>query len=78
MTKKKKTTAKKTASKTKRYASQVEGEERREQSDIHGKTLVRHDADSAAAMKKIMKRIDCSGPEALRRAVIELAAKGNR
>jgi len=74
---KKKTAAKKAAPKTVRYASQIIGEQRREENDKHGKTLVRHDKDSAAAMKRVMKRLDCTGPEALRLSVIELAAKGN-
>lgn len=76
---KKKTAAKKKAAapKTVRYASQVAREIVREENDVHGKTLVRHTKESAAAMKKIMRRMECSGPEALRLGVVELAAKGN-
>ena len=77
---KKKTAAKKKKAatpKTVRYASQVAREIVREENDVHGKTLVRHTKESAAAMKRVMRRLDCSGPEALRLGVVELAAKGN-
>lgn len=82
MAAKKKTAPKKGAArvapKTKRYASQVAAEAAREATDKYGKTLVRHDADSRAAMRRMEKRWDCSGPEALRKAIVQADERGNR
>lgn len=70
-TKKKKTAARE------RSAAQIAAEQRREDADKHGKTLVRHDRTSAAALRRVAKRLEVSAPEALRTAIIELDAKGN-
>lgn len=69
---------KKSAPKRQRSAAQIAAELNREAADKYGKTLVRHDAESAPAMKRVMKRFECTGPEALRFAVIELDARKNR
>lgn len=42
-----------------------------------GKTLVRHTKESARALKVVMGRFEVTGPEALRMAIVELAAKKN-
>lgn len=73
----KKKTAKKKVAKVARDPAQLAAEAKREKNDQYGKTLVRHDAGSAAAMKRIMKRMDCSAPEALRLGVIELDKRRN-
>lgn len=81
MAAKKKTAAKKGAAqaapKTKRYPSQVAAEAAREEADKYGKTLVRHDRDSKAAMNRMAKRWGCSGPEALRKAIVNIDARSN-
>ena len=59
----------------KRTQSQIDAEARRESADKHGKTLVRHDAKSAAALAKVQERYEVSAPAAIRLALIELAAK---
>ncbi len=80
MTTKKKATKKKAPAKKKpaRDPAQVAAENKREENAKHGKTLVRHDNASAGAMKRLMRRWECSGPEALRLAAIEADARGNR
>lgn len=62
-----------------RSAAQIDAEARREEADKLGKVLVRHTADSAAAMRKLKKRFpEAKPPELYRMALIEMASKGNR
>jgi len=58
-----------------RTQAQIDAELRREENDRHGKTLVRHTKESSAALAKLQKRLELSGPEVMRLAVVELAAK---
>lgn len=62
-----------------RTPAQKEAEKRAEENS-HGKTLVRHTEQSAAALEKLRKRFpDLSDPALARLAIEELAAKkGNR
>ena len=60
-----------------RSLAQEKAEARREENDKNGKTLIRHTTESARAMKHVQKRMGVTGPEAMRIAIIELAAKRN-
>lgn len=61
-----------------RTQAQKEAEKRAE-AESHGKTLVRHTAESAADLAKLRERFPkTSDPALIRLAMRELAKKGNR
>ena len=70
--------AKKKTARRPRTAQQIGWEQAREANDKHGKTLIRHTKESAAALKRVAKRLDVSGPEAMRTALVEMDARSNR
>ncbi len=59
--------------KRERTQAQIDAELRREETST--KTLVRHSAESAAALAKLRRVFSESDPEILRMALVEMASK---
>lgn len=65
--------AKKKAVKRERTKAQIDSELRREENSV--KTLVRHTAESSAALTKLRRQFSESDPEIMRIALVEMASK---
>lgn len=59
--------------KRERTQAQIDSEDRREKVSV--KTLVRHTAESGAALTKLRRQFDESDPEIMRIALVELATR---